>query len=273
MTTKKTIIVTGGASGLGRAICERFGKAGYAVCVADINQQRGDETIAALSDMGVEAYYQPCNVRSWEEVDALVESAKERWGHIDVIVNNAGIASGGRIETSTRDEWDTVVDINLMGVVRGCRAITPLFKEQKSGHIVNIASLAGIVNAPMMSSYNATKTAVVGLSETLRYELAPFGIHTSVVCPAFFQTNLGESLKSGDPHMQRVVDKLLASSSVTAEDVAEDTYKAVQNKTFYVLTHKEGRMLWRLKRYLPSLFKFMIDKGYKKNLQKQGVKL
>lgn len=134
------------------------------------------------------------------------------------------------------EDWQWVLDINLLGVARGCKTITPLFKQQRSGHIVNFASLAGLVNAPMMSSYNATKSAVVGLSETIRIELEPFGIHTSVVCPGFFQTNLAESFRSGDAEMKKVVDKLLASSNITAEDVANDIFNAVQNKTFYVMS-------------------------------------
>ncbi|WP_299734670.1 SDR family oxidoreductase [uncultured Endozoicomonas sp.] len=273
MASLKTIVVTGGASGLGEATCKRFARAGYAVCVADINQERGDRTVETLKSLGVDAYYQHCDVRSDADVDGMITSAVQRWGHIDVLVNNAGVASGGRIETTSIEDWQWVIDINLLGVARGCKSITPVFKQQKAGHIVNIASLAGLVNAPMMSSYNATKSAVVGLSETLRVELEPFGVNTSVVCPAFFQTNLGESFRSGDAHMKKVVDKLLSSSSVTADDVAEDIFKAVQNKTFYVLPHKEGRWLWRLKRHFPSLFKGLVSRGYKKNLRKQGVEV
>lgn len=273
MSSIKTIIVTGGASGLGRATCERFARAGYSVCVADINQEPGNKTVEALKALGADAYFTRCDVTSDQDVEAMIASAVQRWGNIGVLVNNAGVAAGGRIETSSMEDWQWILDINLLGVARGCKTITPLFKQQRSGHIVNIASLAGLVNAPMMSSYNATKSAVVGLSETIRIELEPFGIHTSVVCPGFFQTNLAESFRSGDAEMKKVVDKLLASSNIAAEDVANDIFNAVQNKTFYVLPHREGRTLWRIKRYLPSLFKTLVSKGYKKNLKKQGVKL
>ena len=273
MAAIKTIIVTGGASGLGRATCERFARGGFAVCVADINQQRGNETVAALKALGSVAYYQTCDVRKEQDIETTITSAVTRWGQVDVLVNNAGVAVGGRIETSTMDDWLWAVDINVLGVARGCKAITPLFKKQRSGHIVNIASMAGLVNPPLMACYNATKSAVVGLSETLRIELEPFGIHTSVVCPAFFQTNLAESFRSGDPGMKKVVDNLLASSHITADNVAEDIFNAVQNKRFYILSHKEGRRMWRIKRYFPGLLKSMVSKGYKKNLKKQGVEL
>ncbi|WP_281647832.1 SDR family oxidoreductase [Parendozoicomonas sp. Alg238-R29] len=270
---KKTIAVTGGASGLGRATAECFARHGYSICVADINQERGDETVAALQALGADAFYLHCDVRSDQDIENLRASAEQRWGGLGVIINNAGVATGGRIETTPIDDWEWVISINLMGVVRGCKAFTPLFKKQGYGHIVNISSLAGLVSAPMMSSYNTTKGAVVSLSETLRYELEPFGINTSVVCPAFFQTNLAESFRTGDPGMEKAVHKLLASSKVTADDVANDIYKAVQNKTFYVLPHREGRFAWRMKKYLHPIFKMMVNKGYKKVLAKQGVDL
>ena len=271
-SSTKTIVVTGGASGLGRATCVRFAKAGYSVCVADINSERGDETVATLDALGVDAFYQHCDVCSDDDITKLRDAVEQRWGRLDVLINNAGVATGGRIETTSMEDWAWVVNINLLGVVRGCKQFTPLFKKQKSGHIVNIASLAGLVSAPMMSSYNATKGAVVSLSETLRYELEPFGIHTSVVCPAFFQTNLAESFRTGDPGMEKAVNKLLASSKVTADDVANDIFKAVNNNTFYVLPHREGRIAWRLKKYLHPIFRMMVDKGYKKVLAKQGMR-
>ena len=116
-------------------------------------------------------------------------------------MNNAGIATGGRIDVESLDEWDRVVDINLMGVVRGCRAFTPLFKRQRSGHIVNTASAAGLVHPPMMSSYNTVKAGVVALSETLSHELHPYGVTVSVVCPSFFRTNLADSIQGDDTAM------------------------------------------------------------------------
>lgn len=273
MTALKAMIVTGGASGLGRATGERFARAGFAVCVADINQKRGDETVTALKELGSDAYYKSCDVRKEKDVEEVIASAVDRWGRVDVLVNNAGVAVGGRIETSIMEDWAWAIDINVLGVARGCKAITPLFKEQQGGHIVNIASMAGLVNPPLMACYNATKSAVVGLSETLRVELEPFGITTSVVCPSFFQTNLAESFRTSDPGMKKVVDKLLASSHITAANVADDIFNAVKNKRFYVLPHKEGRKMWRIKRFLPELMTSMVSRGYKKNLKKQGVKV
>ena len=133
-------------------------------------------------------------------------------------MNNAGVAQAGSIETTSIDDWRWIIDINLLGVVRGCRVFTPVLKQQRSGHLVNIASMAGLLDVPFMSSYNATKAAVVSLSETLQNELHATGIGVSVVCPSFFQTNIGESLRADDPGLRKAMSKLLARSAITAAD-------------------------------------------------------
>jgi NAD(P)-dependent dehydrogenase (short-subunit alcohol dehydrogenase family) len=145
---------------------------------------------------------------------------KQHWGGLDVLVNNAGIATGGRIDVATLEEWQRVLDVNLLGVVRGCRTFTPMFKAQRKGQIVNVASLAGLVHGPGMASYNAAKAGVVALSETLDYELAPWGVTTSVVCPAFFRTNLARSLAGEDAAMLAVAGRLIGKAETDADAIA-----------------------------------------------------
>jgi NAD(P)-dependent dehydrogenase (short-subunit alcohol dehydrogenase family) len=248
----KRIFITGGASGLGRALAERFARAGWRVCIADLNDTRGAETLTSLKTKGAAATeYLHCDVTREEDLAAAARKLEELWGGVDVVVNNAGVAQAGAIDEVSIDDWRWIIDINLLGVVRGCRIFTPMFKKQRGGHFVNVASMAGLLDAPMMSSYNATKAAVVSLSETLQNELADSGIHVSVVCPAFFKTNLGESLRSPDARMHARVAKLLNSSSITAEDVAEKIFQAVEHKRFYVVTHPQAEFAWMLKRLLP----------------------
>jgi NAD(P)-dependent dehydrogenase (short-subunit alcohol dehydrogenase family) len=194
------VLVTGGASGLGAALVERFIADGHRVLTTDL----GAEPPAGLSTP-----YRQLNVRSADDWAAAVEWCQENWDGLDILVNNAGIATGGRIDVESLAEWDRVVDINLMGVVRGCRAFTPLFKEQRSGHIVNTASAAGLVHPPMMSSYNTVKAGVVALSETLSHELQPYGVTVSVVCPSFFRTNLADSIQGDDTEMGAVARRLI----------------------------------------------------------------
>lgn len=248
----KRIFITGGASGLGRALAERFARAGWRVCIADLNDARGAETLTSLRSKGAAAAeYLHCDVTREDDLLAAARKLEELWDGVDVVVNNAGVAQAGAIDEVSIDDWRWIIDINLLGVVRGCKVFTPMFKKQRSGYFVNVASMAGLLDAPMMSSYNATKAAVVSLSETLQNELADAGIHVSVVCPAFFKTNLSESLRTPDPGMRVKLDKLLNRSNITAEDVADKVFQAVERKTFYVLTHPQAEYTWILKKLLP----------------------
>jgi NAD(P)-dependent dehydrogenase (short-subunit alcohol dehydrogenase family) len=242
------IFITGGASGLGKAMALRFARAGWKVCIADLNDARGAETLAAL---GRDGRFLRCDVTREEDLRAAAETLQARWGGVDVVVNNAGVAQAGAIEDVSIDDWRWIIDINLLGVVRGCKVFTPLFRRQGHGHFVNVASMAGLLDVPMMSSYNATKAAVVSLSETLHNELAEANIGVSVVCPSFFKTNLGDSLRTTDPRLGATMARLLERSAITADDVANDVFQAVEKRRFYVLSHAEGRRAWLMKRFLP----------------------
>ncbi|MCY1020522.1 SDR family oxidoreductase [Pyxidicoccus sp. MSG2] len=242
------IFITGGASGLGKSIALRFARAGWKVCIADLHEARGAETLAAL---GADGHFLRCDVTREEDLRAAAETLQARWGGVDVVVNNAGVAQAGAIEDVSIDDWRWIIDINLLGVVRGCKVFTPVFRRQGHGHFVNVASMAGLLDVPMMSSYNATKAAVVSLSETLHNELAEANIDVSVVCPSFFKTNLGDSLRTTDPRLGATMARLLERSAITADDVANDVFQAVEKRRFYVLSHAEGRRAWLMKRFLP----------------------
>ena len=131
---------------------------------------------------------------------------ERRWGGLDVLVNNAGVAGGGRLDVATLEEWQWITDINLFGAVRGTRTFVPMFKQQRSGHIVNVASLAGLVHPAGMASYNAVKAAVVALTETTGHELASYGVRASVVCPSYFRTNLMSSMRGTDTALASVLE-------------------------------------------------------------------
>ncbi len=250
-TIGKRIFVTGGASGLGRAIADRFARAGYAVCIGDVNDARGEEARQALAALGAEALFVRCDVTREDDLARVASLLDASWGGVDVVVNNAGVAQAGAIENVPLDDWQWILDINLLGVVRGCKVFTPMLKRQGSGCFVNVASMAGLLDVPNMAAYNASKAAVVSLSETLENELAPSGVRVHVVCPSFFKTNLHESLRTDDPVIRARMSKLLERSAITAEDVAERVFAAVRDGEFYVLPHPEARKAWRMKRLLP----------------------
>lgn len=260
MNTQR-IFITGGASGLGRAIALRFGRAGWRVCIADVNDARGAETLQALAPLTSHTHYLRCDVTREEDLTAASEWLTANWGGVDVVVNNAGVAQAGAIDDVPLSDWQWIIDINLLGVVCGCKVFTPLFKRQGRGHFVNVASMAGLLDMPRMSSYNATKAAVVSLSETLQNELADDHIGVSLVCPSFFKTNLGDSLRTSDPGMRTALTKLLERSPITADDIADQIFRAVEQRDFYVLPHKEGRRAWLMKKLLPrDIYSSMIQK-------------
>ncbi len=251
----KKVFITGGASGLGRALALHYARAGWNVCIADLNDARGEETrkeLEAASSSGSEMLYRHADVTREQDLQAIADELSQLWAGLDVLVNNAGVAQAGAIEDVTISDWEWIIDINLLGVVRGCKVFTPIFKRQGSGHIVNIASMAGLLDVPRMASYNVTKAAVVALSGTLEQELMDDGIHVSVVCPSFFQTNLEETMRTTDPRMKKMMGKLLSSGKLTAEQVAEHIVKGVEKQQSYILPHASGENLWLAKRYLPQ---------------------
>ena len=175
---------------------------------------RGDEVLATDlvstgSPDGVDLELDITSDDDWAAALAVVE---EQWGGLDVLVNNAGVAGGGRIDVAGLDEWEWIIEINLLGVVRGCRTFVPMLKRQRSGRIVNVASLAGLVHPAGMASYNAVKAGVVALTETLGHELSPYGVQASVVCPSYFRTNLMDSLRGADEALGAIVTSLVERS-------------------------------------------------------------
>ncbi len=233
-------LVTGAASGLGAALTAAL-------------LERGDEVLATDLATPEDAapggpHWLRLDVRSdddWEAARAWVE---EHWGRIDLLVNNAGIAGGGRIDVCTMAEWERLTEINLFGVVRGTRAFTPMFKRQGDGVIVNVASLAGLAHPPGMAAYNAVKAAVVAFSETVAHELSPYGVQCSVVCPSYFRTNLMSSIEGADADVAEKVGQMVADSPLTAEEIAASVLRAVDQGVELIIPDGPARAAYQLKR-------------------------
>lgn len=250
------VLITGAGSGLGRALALAWARQGARVAVADINTGRGLETMEqCLAAGAAEAIFRLLDVTRDADFAEAAEWARSAWGGMDVVVNNAGVAGGGRFETITAADWDWMLDINLMGVVRGCRAFVPLFKAQEAGQFVNIASMAGLLNPPAMSNYNVAKAGVIALSETLAVELEPWNIRTLVVCPSYFQTNLNESLRTHDELTRAALPRLLASSELSADDIAAGIVQAVARGDSTCLPHARARDALALKQADPAAFR------------------
>jgi NAD(P)-dependent dehydrogenase (short-subunit alcohol dehydrogenase family) len=224
------VLVTGAASGLGAALTSAFRARGDEVLATDVTG--GDLTLDITSD------------GDWA---AALEHVEGTWGGLDMLVNNAGVAGGGRLDVATMDEWEWITNINLFGVVRGTRTFVPLFKRQRSGHIVNIASLAGLVHPAGMASYNAVKAAVVALTETTGHELAGYGVRASVVCPSYFRTNLMSSLRGADEELSGVVAHLVRSSPITADDIAAAVLEGLDRGDELIVPDQPARDAYALK--------------------------
>lgn len=257
------ILITGGASGFGKALAENYLKSGAKVLITDINDEIGHATCSELGTLG-EIHFQRADTRSEADWDALHNWCEQHWGGLDILINNAGVAAAGTIDKAPLEDWQWIIDVNLLGVVLGCKTFSNAFKEKGAGQIINIASLAAIANAPLMASYNVTKAGVVSLSETLCHELTAYGINVSVVCPSFFKTNLGDTFRTTEAGMHKTLDKLLSGGKMSANDVAKYTIKQAQKNQFMILPHREGRLLWRLKRTTPGVFHRLVAKAGKK---------
>ncbi|WP_194756416.1 SDR family oxidoreductase [Aliidiomarina indica] len=267
-SSPQRIFITGGASGFGFALAKHYAKRGWRVSIGDIADDLGAQAESELNELNpsAECRYLHCNVTQESDLAKAIAVLKRDWDGLDVIVNNAGVAQVGAIDTVDMSDWQWITDINLFGVVRGCKHAVPLFKHQGSGYIVNVASMAGLLDVPNMSAYNATKAAVVSISETLQHELAPDNIGVSVLCPSFFRTNLGNSMRSTVPGMDRTLDKLMSKSALSADDIAQIVATAIEKRQFYIVPHANARRIWRLKTWLPR-------RWYARMMQKQTAKL
>ncbi|KQP78225.1 short-chain dehydrogenase [Aeromicrobium sp. Leaf289] len=249
------VLVTGAASGLGLALVTQLAERGCRVLATDVHADV-PAPVQALAEAGPGTVeYRRLDVTSDVDWQTVRDHVVETWDGLDVLFNNAGVAAGGRIELSEMDQWQWIVDINLLGVVRGCRTFVPVFKQQGgTATIVNTASAAGLIHPPRMSEYNAVKAGVVALSETLFHELKPYGIAVSVVCPTFFKTNLTASMRGKDESAQASAAKLIDGSKRTAADIATVVLADVEKGRHIVLTDREGRIAYTAKRFLRPLY-------------------
>jgi NAD(P)-dependent dehydrogenase (short-subunit alcohol dehydrogenase family) len=253
------MMITGAGSGLGREIALRWARDGWRLALADVNEAGLAETLKLVREAGGDGFTRRCDVRDYSQLTALAQACEEQFGGIDIIVNNAGVASGGFFSELSLEDWDWQIAINLMGVVKGCKAFLPLL-EQSKGKIVNIASMAALMQGPAMSNYNVAKAGVVALSESLLIELRQQEVGVHVVCPSFFQTNLLDSFRGPTPAMKAQVGKLLESSPISAADIAEYIHAELAKGSFMILPHEMGRMAWALKQKNPqALYDEMAD--------------
>lgn len=246
----KVAIVTGGGSGIGRALCAELARRGARVTVADINMSAASEVAAEIATRGGRADARGVDVTNSEAVEALVAEVVAAHGRIDYMFNNAGIVIAGEERDVTLDDWRRVLGVNLWGVLHGVRAAYPRMLQQGFGHIVNTGSVAGLSPAPLEVSYTTSKYAVVGLSCALRAEAEAHGVRVSVVCPGLIDTPIVRNLETRGvdiEHLQALTVGTMTSPDVCARVILRGVEK---NKPIIVVT-RLGFAIWWLTRLSP----------------------
>ena len=247
----KTAIVTGAASGIGRALCEELARRGAVVVLADRDAELLERTAASLAGAGAQVRAAALDVSDYEAVEKLVGEVAAEHGRLDYMFNNAGIAVGSEAHEHTIDLWRKVIDTNLYGVINGVAASYPLMVRQGSGHIVNTASTAGLVAVPGEISYTTSKFGVVGLSSTLRMEGALYGVKVSVVCPGFIKTPIYENaelINMDREALLRIIPKGYPPDK-TARIILDD----VARNRAVIIPPRYVRPIWWLNRLAPGL--------------------
>jgi NAD(P)-dependent dehydrogenase (short-subunit alcohol dehydrogenase family) len=245
-------VVTGAGSGLGAALCDVLAARGARVIAADLDLAAATATAKRC---GSSVHAVQCDVADLAAVERLAEATDTLIGGVDLVVNNAGVAVVGQVGEVPIADWKWVIDVNVWGVIHGCHVFVPRLRAQKRGHVLNVASAAGVIAMPMMAPYNMTKAAVVALSETLYADLASDGVGVSVLCPSFFPTNLTKSPRtSTDERLHEAAMRLVSKGGWTAAQIAQAALEAVDAGELHVTPQMDVRWAWRLKRLAPTVF-------------------
>ena len=256
----KVAIVTGGASGIGRALSEQLSLRRAVVIVADINIEGAQQVASGITNGGGRARAVHLDVSRADDVKKLVDDTASEYGRLDYMFNNAGTAVGGDVRDLTLEHWLRIINVNLLGVIYGTTAAYALMVRQGFGHIVNTASLAGLVGEVCNAPYVTSKFAIVGLSQTLRNEAADLGVKVSVVCPGYVQTPVWDSpiMKVKKEDLPKPLFKMM-----DATKAARCILKGVERNQAFIVFPLHARFLWWLYRLSPSIMEPMGRKMVK----------
>jgi NAD(P)-dependent dehydrogenase (short-subunit alcohol dehydrogenase family) len=249
----RVAVITGGAGGIGMALARAFAARGAKLVLADLDEPALRRAVGELETEGAQALGVPTDVTRLESVQALAAAARQRFGAAHIVCNNAGVATFGEIAGASHRDWVYTMNVNFWGVVHGVETFVPLLTEQgQGGHIVNTASMAGLVGMRWLGIYSASKFAVVGLSEALHRELTPHGIGVSVLCPMIVDTQINENSVRMRPRELKNAEDLpvppagaMAGGTIAAPEVARRVVRGIERGDLYILTHPEQRAILR----------------------------
>jgi len=270
-----TAIVTAGASGIGRALAEELARRGCEVVLADLQIELAEEVASEIRVSGGKAKAVKIDVTDFPAMEQLVQETVKRTGRLDYIFNNAGIVIGGSVNHYGIEDWNQIVDVNLRGVINGIQAAYKIMMAQGFGHIVNTASMAGLMPGPGNVAYTTTKHAVVGLSKSLRAEAAQMGVRVSVLCPGVIRTPILEGGKYGKmlidiptEQLRRIWERFKPMSpNIFAKKVLNSVAK---NKAI-IIVPSWWKLFWWIDRLSPSLAVFLAEKSFQKMQKKLGI--
>jgi len=267
----KIAVVTGGGSGIGRTICIYLAERGARVVVADRNLEGSEETVSLIRSAGGCAESQRVDVADPGEVESLIHGVATRYGRIEYLFNNAGISINGEFQDLTLEHLESVMQVNFWGTVYGCRSVYPVMKKQGFGHIVNTASLAGLIPGGLTSIYSASKHAVVGFSLTLRAEARQYGIKVSTLCPGYMRTNIQKTTENVSAYMNSEKNrKMNAEMKFPApEDCIDRMMRGVRRNRGIIVTPLKHKIYWWLHRIAPEFIPNMFHRIIRM-MKKQG---
>ena len=271
-----TAIVTGGASGIGRALAEELAKRGCEVVLVDLQIESAEEVASEIRASGGKAKAVKIDVTDFSAMEQLVQETVARTGRLDFIFNNAGIVIAGPVDRLGIEDWNQIVDVNLRGVINGTQATYKIMMKQGFGHIINTASMAGLGAGPGNVAYTTTKHAIVGLSKSLRAEAAQYGIRVSVLCPGAVRTPIlegggkyGKMLIDIPPEELRRMFEILRPMSPNI--FAEKVLKSVAKNKAIIIVPSWWKVFWWIDRLSPSLGIFLAQKHFQYTQKKFGV--
>lgn len=264
MRAGEVAIITGGAQGIGLAIAEQLAERELELALFDVQAEKLAESAETLRKRGARVRTSVVDVRDAPALEREVRAVASAAGRLDYMFNNAGIAIAGRVEAMSLEDWDRLIDVNVRGVVHGVQAAYPIMRAQRRGHLVNTASVAGLMPCPSLVAYSATKHAVVGLSYGLRAEAAPHGVKVTAVCPGFIDTDLVHHSEV------RGMDRVRAMSGLpkltSPEACARAALRGVRKNLPIVVVTGHGRLLSGLQRVSPDLMQFFAAWAYRRQV-------
>jgi NAD(P)-dependent dehydrogenase (short-subunit alcohol dehydrogenase family) len=256
----RVVVITGAGSGIGRELALLCARRGARLAICDMNPAGLAQTVEDARAAGAEVFSQTVDVSDAEQMTSFAKEVADQFGAADVLINNAGIGVIGGMFETTLSDWDRLIGVNLMGVVHGNAAFVPAMVQRGSGHVVNVASAAGMLANPQLGAYSATKFAVFGMSEALRMELKPHGISVTAVCPGFINTAITHSspYRGGNEDARRAkTTAAYAKRGYTAERAARHILRAVDRDKAVAPIAPEAHAIYLLSRVAPPVARWM----------------